>query len=93
MLSDQAWNIHILARRPWMVDYLHIIKSTVNHPDFVCLDVDFHDRECFYALGRIEDSPDEYFKVVIQYDDDGDGEVVTAYPTEAPKAGEARIWP
>lgn len=92
-LSEQTWTIHILARRPWMEYDLEVVRSTVNSPDLVCQDVDHAERECCYSFGRIENSPKEYMKVVVAYDDNGDGFIVTAYPTDKPKAGEHRIWP
>lgn len=76
-----------------MVDYLGVIKSTIHKPDRVFRDTEDADRELCYSHGRLEDSPNEYMKVVIAYDDEGHGFVITAYPTTTIKAGEIQIWP
>lgn len=92
-MSQRQWEAHIIIRRPFMADYLGVIRATIRTPDFICRDADHSDREAFYAVGKIEDYPKEWMKVVVEFDADSYGTVITAYLTDKPKAGEVQIWP
>lgn len=92
-MSQRQWEVHIVARRPFMSEYLGAVRSTIRTPDFICSDADHASREAFYALGTIDDYPDEWMKVIVEFDADHFGTVITAYLTDKPKAGEVQIWP
>jgi len=88
---ETAWQ-HILSGRPWMASWLDDIKTAIEKPDMgIYQDVDFSDREVYYRF-RLK-GKDRYLKVVVTMVSTNQGEVVTAFPTYTPKAGEKLIWP
>lgn len=86
------WNVHVLTKRPWMRGWDEAVNQCLVVPDRVCADKDYPDRECFYRMST-PINPDKYLKVVVEFDANGIGKVITAYPTRAPSQGEQHKWP
>src|SRR5581483_3397750 len=83
-LSDSTWYDHIQAKHPETRGKQRSIEMTLVSPNQVNLDGTFPNREVFYRRGVLP-PPDreDYLKVVVQYveTDDGEmlGDVRTAY--------------
>lgn len=88
----KQWEVHVLVRRPWMDQYLHLVERAIMQPTLVFRDKEFPRRECFY-LACAREFVDEFLKVVIEYNEDNDGRVITAFAHQDSTAGETRIWP
>lgn len=89
--TENTWNNHILRNRPWMVGWEEDIRRTIEEPSIgIYQDADFEDRNIYYRLHK---GKDRYIKVVVAFDENGLGEVITAFSTDTPKSGEKLIWP
>lgn len=75
----------------WTVGLTSSKKALVK-PDFINHDRQFGNRECFYAIGTPY-NPQRLFKVVVEFDDEEIGIVVTAYPSRNIPKGERHKWP
>lgn len=50
-------------------------------------------RECFYRPQTLPDRPHLYLKVVVEFDSNDQGSVITVIPLRRlPKAGEMQLW-
>ncbi len=88
--TDDGWQ-HILGNRPWMKGWEEVIKAALENPTMgIYQDADFSDRQIYYVL---RSTGVRYLKVVVKITGSEKGEVVTAFPTYTPKAGEKLIWP
>ncbi len=75
-----------------MYDLLHLVELTIVSPNCVFHDKEYADRECFYLIGH-QDLPGEVMKVVIRYNQENYGSVITAYPQRNRNTDEVIIWP
>lgn len=75
-----------------MLGWETAVREALRQPDMILYDKAFSARECFYRLGTPLSSG-KYLKVVVEFDDDGQGVVVTAFPTRNPLSGERHKWP
>ena len=93
LLSRAVWQTHVLTQRPWMAGNEESLVQAIAAPSWINHDVDYEDRECFYAEHALPAFPHLLIKVVVQFDDDANGTVITVYPLKRQKASEARKWP
>ncbi len=80
----QRFADHIRIRHPEMISFLQYICDVLMAPDFVYLRsrVNTH---LYYKLGILTGKlSNTYMVVIVRYNDDGDGEVRTVYPTTRP---------
>jgi hypothetical protein len=89
--TEDCWNYHILAKRPWMAGWEDQVIAAISNPDplFIFQDRDFPDRNIYY---RRQSGRPRYLKVVVHFEGET-GTVITAHPTDSPKPGEVWIWP
>jgi hypothetical protein len=79
---------HIIANRKSMANKIHIVKETVENADFAILDKDHRYRERMCGYGIDKTHPDLYMMVVVEYEDDKTGNIITAMPKDnVPKEG------
>ena len=93
VLTRAIWEIHVLTQRPWMAGLERCVAHAIQTPSWINLDVDYDDRECFYAEHALPEFPHLLVKIVVQFVDEADGVVITAYLLKRQKASEARKWP
>jgi len=75
-------------KRPWMnsEEVIDIIKRTIEEPTMPLFkDADYDDRQVYYRRTNMRG---KYMKVVVAFDDKGNGEIITATPTNNGKPGE-----
>ena len=87
--SEECWQKHIVGARFWMKDSQAIVIGAVKSPDAILSDADFSERECYY---QIDKKKRKYMKVVVLFDKDNKGSVITAFPADSIKEGEVLIW-
>lgn len=71
----------------WEAEIQNAIKSPYIG---VYQDNDFKNRNVYYGLSG---GKERYIKVVVEFQEQNYGEVITAFPTDSPKSGERLIWP
>ena len=92
-LFEAQWIGHIPAQRPGLAPYANAVERALTDPTFVRFDADHADRECFYRMGALPAPLDRLsLKVVVAFAAAG-GTVLTVYPTDRLKRGEAPRWP
>lgn len=91
MTRDQ-WESHVLLRHPNMRHLEADVQRATEHPDSIHEDKRVHRRECYYRLG-IPGVTRVYLKVVVQFDQDSEGTVITAFTTRSTSPGERHLWP
>ena len=91
-LNELAWEVHVLTRRPWMLGWDEAVNQCLLYPDHIYQDKEHVNRECFYRL-TTPINTDKFLKVVVEFDADGIGRVITAFPSRAPSRGEQPKWP
>ena len=97
MLSEDTWLDKIVLDHFELAGDEAGVERALADPDEVRFDRDHMDREVFYLRGALP-PPDHqvYLKVVVDYrrsrTGDEAGRVVTAYATDAIKAGERLKW-
>ncbi len=73
-----------------------LIRTAIEIPNLVRWDVDYAGRENHYRWtteGIYGITGGIYLKVCVEYGPDGDGLVITAYPTHRIKGREQQRWP
>lgn len=93
VMTRSMWETHVLAQRPWMAPFLSAIDQAIRSPAWINHDVDYEDRECFYAEHVLPELPHLLLKLVIHFADESHGTVITVYPVKRPKPSEVRKWP
>lgn len=88
-LYDKTYDKHIKERH--VEASVECILGVIENPDFIVQDIDYPNRENYYARGVIEDAPNSYLKVCVQFDSDI-RKIVTAFETDRPKLKEQVIW-
>lgn len=83
---------HIVHQRPFMANKIHAIKNTVENPDICYWDEDHteSDKEKVYCLGADAEKPHMYMIVIVEYDNEYEGKIITAWPQKriSPTEGE-----
>lgn len=93
VLTRAVWETHVLTQRPWMAAHEASVARAIVAPSWINHDVDYVDRECFYAENALPTFPNLILKVVAQFIDETHGTVITVYPLKRQKASEVRKWP
>lgn len=89
--TDECWQGHILAARPWMAGWENEVQSAIQHPTFgIYHDATHESRHLYY---RLRTNRRQYIKVVVDFGEAETGTVITAFPTDSPKSGEKLLWP
>lgn len=91
-METEYWKAHVLIQRPWMAGWEPVVEAVVRSPEFITHDKLHSDRECFYRMGT-PNSSTLWLKVVVSFDAEARGQIITSYPTRRIPAGEARKWP
>lgn len=91
MTRDQ-WESHVLLRHPDMEHLEAYVQRAIEEPDSIHEDKRTYRRECYYRLG-IPDATTIYLKVVVQFDQDNNGTIITAFTTRSTSPGERHLWP
>lgn len=91
-MTENRWLSHILWQRSWMDGWESAVELVVTEPDRIHFDKDFPERECYYRRGT-PFNPQRDFKVVVEFDSDGNGTIITAYPARKASPGELHKWP
>ncbi|NJD02042.1 MAG: hypothetical protein FIA99_05480 [Ruminiclostridium sp.] len=79
---------HFIAQRPNMASKIDVVKHTVENADLAIIDKDHQERERMYCFGADSSHPDLYMMVVVEYEDDKRGTIITASPKDnVPKEG------
>ena len=87
--SEDRWLWHIVELHGSMAGRENEVMEALESPSIgIYSDADFDDREIYYLRRK-----NNYLKVVVKFDDDDRGEVVTAFITRHLKSGETLIWP
>jgi len=90
--TKNIWYGKILPKRPFMLGWEDQIRQTIESPSLpICQDADHPDRHIYYR--RLEKSNPRYIKVVVAFQTEESGQVISAYPCDSPKSGEKTIWP
>jgi len=92
LLTRRQWEVHVLSNKAWMDEFLHHVELAIESPTLINHDREFPDRECFYLVGHKHFEGD-VMKVVIRYNYDEHGFVITAYLQRNKNADEVRKWP
>jgi hypothetical protein len=66
VVFDTGSRLHLVRRRPWLLDHVDVIISTVARPDYRALD-SIAGRERFY---RQHVEPGRWLRVVVDYGQD-----------------------
>jgi len=82
----------MLARHPFMRGWEEEVKAAVERPTFglIYQDTENENRHIYYLL---REHTRRYIKVVVDFEDQDLGIVVTAFQTSSGKSGEKLIWP
>ena len=88
--TEECWDWHILNARPWMEGWEGRVSEAIEKPTFIGQDVRKQNRQVYYRLRRREM---RYIKVVVEFEGEELGTVITAFPADSPKRGERLIWP
>ncbi len=91
-MTVAQWDDHVLRPKPWMHQYQHLVQQAVEHPTFINYDVDYSDRENYYAANLIP-VPGDILKVVVTFTNPAAGRGITAFIVTKPKPGERPRWP
>jgi alpha-D-ribose 1-methylphosphonate 5-triphosphate synthase subunit PhnH len=79
---------HIITKRANMANKIHVVKYTVENADFAIIDEGHQEREQMYCFGADSTHPDLYMMVIVEYEDDKKGTIITALPKDnVPKEG------
>ena len=88
--TQDCWNNHILEARSWMDGWEEYVAKAIEKPTFgIYEDANRPERNIYYLLHT---KRDRYIKVVVSFDNEDKGVVITAFPSDNMKAGEKLIW-
>lgn len=73
---------HIINQRPFMSNKISAIKHAVENADICYWDEEHRekDREKVYCLGADKERPQMYMKVIVEYNNENEGTIITAWP-------------
>ncbi|MBZ0283490.1 MAG: hypothetical protein K8L97_22330 [Anaerolineae bacterium] len=88
--TEDCFKNHIVTHHSIMEDCEEEVKQAIEAPVIGIIYCDAHNvnRNIYYRKRK-----SGYLKVVVQFDENGLGEVITAFPVSYPKSGEKIIWP
>ena len=89
--SDENWCDKILGARPYMKEWEEIEKKALISPSFICTNLKpSKNREVYYMFHNYKNN--KYIKVVVKFNKEKFGNVISAFPTDGGKEGETIIW-
>lgn len=91
-MTREQWESHVVLRHPEMEGRESTIRQAVEEPDSIHEDKHMYRRECYYRLG-IPGAETRYLKVIVQFDEDNVGTIITAFTTRSTSPGERHLWP
>jgi hypothetical protein len=90
--TKELWHNKILAKRPFMAGWEERVRRAIEDPSLpICQDVSQHDRHIYYRL--LDKAGIRYIKVVVAFQTEESGKVISAFPCDSGKSGEKPIWP
>jgi hypothetical protein len=84
--TEENWKGHVLFVHPFMERRKKEIVEAIEEPNIITMDADFPNRDCYYYL-----ITESYLKVVAEFRGN-EGEIVTSFISNPPKAGEKVKW-
>jgi hypothetical protein len=72
-----------------MREWASTVKQAIEHPHFICADRIHPERNIYYVFRNKEG---RYIKVVVGFETETLGYVISAFPTDSGKAEERMIW-
>lgn len=69
------------------------VKRTIQKPLGIYQDVSFADRQVYYQTVKLNPKRTVYMKVIVRFENEATGSIITAFLTDSPKSGEKWIWP
>jgi hypothetical protein len=88
MYDNRYWH-HIASRRSHIS--INAIQAVIEDPEIITADEQNDLRENYYATGVMEDYPEFFLKVVVEFGG-MDGKVITAFDVDRPKPTERIVW-
>lgn len=88
--TEEIWYRKILVSRPWMNGWERFVSQALQTPSFICKDKDRENRHAYYMIHVAKQN--RYVKVVVKFNSDNEGFVISAYPADSGKSGEELIW-
>jgi hypothetical protein len=89
--TEDTWRWHILDFHPNMEPHEADVKLAIESPQWgIFADVDEENRHIYYLTFPRQPY---YLKVVVEFDENDNGEVITAFRSDTLKTGEKLIWP
>ena len=90
--TEDKWRWHIVSKHgKYMEGYEDEVKQAIQEPNpGIFEDTQRPNRNSYYL--RLPRSR-KYIKVVVNFSDESEGYVVTAFKTDSVKRGEKQIWP
>lgn len=83
---------HIRSRHPEIAPFLEKVRDVLETPDFVYLR-ERSNTHLFYKLGTLTGKlANTYMVVIVRYNESGDGEVRTVYPTTRVASGDTLLY-
>jgi len=73
----------------WHIRVKHVIEKPVTG---IYRDADYETRNVYYGHITLHRRR-MYLKVIVEFDENNRGTVITAFPADSPKPGESLIWP
>ena len=90
--TDEIWHKNILVKRSWMEGWEEEVRQAIEDPSLqIFEDVDNKNRHVYYR--RLTHRTPRYIRVVVEFQREDFGRVITAHPTDSGKSGEKPIWP
>ncbi len=90
-LTEKLWTQKILYARPWMLGWESLLLLALIKPNYIYKDADKSNRDAYYMIQI--NKKDQYIKIVVEFNTDNNGRIISAYPTDSIKKGESLIWP
>lgn len=88
--TEETWVSHVVWRHPGMDGKEDEVKAAIESPSMGIFGDKLHEnRNIYYRLQR---NRRRYTKVIVAFDDQNAGSVLTAFQVDAPKDGEPLIW-
>lgn len=93
-LTEHCWLDHVVPARPWLLGLKSCVATVLSDPFRIYADAVHQHCECFYRQNVLPDRPHLFLKVVVEYDANDHGSVITVIPLRRlHKPGESQLWP
>lgn len=84
VLRKKTWNIHIIPYHTEVYGREEFIKKVISDPSYIIKDKDYVNRENYFELCNLpNDGSLSIIKIVVQFDENNTGDVVTAYANKS----------